>query len=505
MKTRDILNQTLMSYEIISDNSQNDINNVVLNDKLSNSNTIFTAIKGFKADGHSFIINSFLNGCRDFILEKTEGINQGIFKEILSKSTVIKVYDSRAALAEISNAIFGFPSDKIKMIGITGTKGKTTVSTLLHKFLTTEHKTSLFTTIKNIIGSNEVYANRTTMEANELHFLLHRSLECQERAAVVEVSSHGVTLKRVHGINWDAAVFTSFSRDHLDLYKTMEKYFEAKLALFNSLNGSIKKNKMAVINTDDKKGIEICSILNKDVKIIKVGSKKDNDYRINNIKNDYNGIEFELINYDNTYKIKSKMRGLFNVTNIALASACAVEMGIDIKNINKVLSNYSGVEGRFEIIADKPFIAIVDYAHSPDSLQKILDEAKNLTKKRVICVFGCPGERDREKREIMGKIASKLADFSIITNDDTYNEDPLTIAKEIEKGFLKNKKIINKDYKIILDRKDAIYEALKKAKNNDVIIAAGMGHQKVQILNTGTVCYNDKKTILSLMKKINKI
>ncbi len=505
MRTRNILSQTALSYEILSDNSHNEISNIVLNDKSSNCNTIFTAIKGFKADGHDFIINSYLNGCRDFILEKTEGINTGILKEILSKSTVIRVNDSRAALAETSNAIFGYPSDKMKMIGITGTKGKSSVSTLLHKFLTTALKASLFTTIKNVIGSDETYASRTTMEANELHCLLRKSLECEEKTAVVEVSSHGVTLKRVQGINWDIAIFTSFSRDHLDLYKTMEKYFEAKLEFFNSLNNSVKKNKMAVINTDDKKGSEICAIFNKEVKVIKVGQKKDNDYRINNIKSDYNGIEFELINKDGTYEIKSRMRGLFNVTNISLAASCAIEMGIDIKKINKVLSNYNGVEGRFEIAVEKPFIVIVDYAHSPDSIQKILEEARSLTNKKVICVFGCPGERDREKREIMGKIASKTADFSIITNDDTYNEDPEIISKDIEKGFIKNKKVKNKDYKIILERKEAIFEALKKAKKNDVIVVAGMGHQKVQILNKGAVEYNDKKTILNLIKKINKI
>jgi len=490
-----------MSYEIISDNSHNEINNIVLNDKLSDYRTIFTAIKGFKADGHKFIMNSYLNGCRDFIVEDTKEI----YKEIFLKSTVIRVNDSRAALAEISNAIFGYPSDKIKMIGITGTKGKTSVSTLLHKFLTTTEKASLFTTIKNIIGSNEAYASRTTMEANELHSLLRKSLESGERTAVVEVSSHGVTLKRVHGINWDVTIFTSFSRDHLDLYKTMEKYFESKLEFFNSLNTSVKKNKIAVINTDDKKGIDISTIFHKDVKVIKVGHKKDNTYIIDSVKSDYNGIEFELISKNITYKIKSKMRGLFNVTNISLASACAIEMGVDIKNINKVLSNYNGVEGRFEIIVENPFIVIVDYAHSPDSIEKILKEAKLLTKKRVICVFGCPGERDKEKREIMGKISAKLADFSIITNDDTYNEDPLIISKDIEKGFIKSKKVKNKDYKIILERKDAINEALKKARKNDVIVVAGMGHQKIQILNTGSVEYNDKKTILNLMKKINKI
>lgn len=485
------------NYKILSANSFFQIKDVVLNDKIAKRETVFVAIKGFKNDGHNFLINAYNNGCRDFVVEY---IPEN-FLSFLRNITLVKVNDSRLALAEVSNGLFDYPSDKLKIVGITGTKGKTTVSTLLYEFLSQVFNTSLFTTVKNIIADKEEYSERTTLESNELQKLLAESVKEKDTHSVVEVSSHGVTLKRVALINWDAGIFTSFSQDHLDLYGTMENYFQAKLDFFRSLNKSNKKEKFAVVNIDDPKGEEVISVLNSTVKPIMVGTKEKSDYRIKDVFTDYTGIKFKLQKGKNEYPINSKMRGLFNITNIALAAIAALELGVDFSYIEKVLSTFPGVEGRFEIIKEKPFFVIIDYAHTPDSLKKILIEARKLTNKRVILVFGCPGERDKEKRAIMGTIAAELANYSIITNDDTYEEDEKEIIKQIEKGFLIKNKVKDKDYKIIYDRKEAIQDALSMGKDNDVIVIAGMGHQKVQHLRNGVIPHSDKEIVIKFFEK----
>ncbi len=498
MLLNEIIKKINYKYKIISTNSKNNISNIVLNSKQTNNSNIFVCIKGFKTDGHLYLKNSYENGCRDFIIENKESINP----KWLFNSTIILVNDTRNILAVISNYLNNFPSKKIKMVGVTGTKGKTTTSTLIYLFLNSKKKVSLFSTVKNIIGGISFDPERTTMESNELNSFLKKSYLSGERISIVEVSSHAVTLKRIEGIEWDIGVFTSFSRDHLDLYKNMENYFNSKLDFFKSLNKSTKKNKIAFINMDDNKGKEVVlTIENNSVKIIKVGSKPEYDYFIKNYKTYDNKIFIRLINKSKEYLLETLMRGNFNVINISLAVAVSLELGIDIENIKDILSKYRGVEGRFEIIIEYPFTIIIDYAHTPLSLQNILEEARKLSMNNVYIVFGCTGERDIDKRSIMGEIAAKKSDFTFITNDDTYNEDPFKIAKDVENGFISSCKISGRDYLIILDRKKAIEKAIEKAKKGDVLVIAGMGHEKIQILQQGPVNYNDKETILDILKE----
>lgn len=487
--------------KIISENSRNSVSNVVLNSKKANNANIFVCIKGFKTDGHKYLEECYKNGCRDFIIENQDFIK----KQWINDSTIIQINDSRHALAEFSNYFNDYPSRKIKMIGITGTKGKTTVSTLIHHFINSEKKVSLFTTVRNIICGIKYDSERTTMESNELNSLLNESYSKGEKISIVEVSSHAITLKRIDGIEWDMGIFTSFSRDHLDLYETMDNYFNAKLDFFRILNKSKKKNKIAVINMDDIKGKEVASIIKKSVKIVKVGTDTGNDYYIKKYEIDIDKIIINLVNGSKEYVFKSRMHGRFNVMNIALAVSASLEVGIKADNIKKALSNFKGVEGRFEIVIDEPFIIIIDYAHTPLSLQNILEEAKKITKKNIYLVFGCTGERDVDKRSIMGEVAAKLSNFTIITTDDTYQEDPYKISKDIEKGLIKKGKINGKEYLIMLDRKKAIRKAVEKADEGDVIVIAGMGHEKVQILQDGPVEYNDKDTILNLLKEMKVV
>jgi len=496
MKLVDILKKINIKYEVISDNSSIDIKNISLNSNEITNNDIFVAIKGFKTDGHKFIKNSFEKGVRNFIIEDGEFITS----DIKNNSSIIKVDDSRTAMALVSNLIFDYPYDKLKMIGITGTKGKTTTSTLIYNIFNSTYKTNLFSTVKNIVNDVSYDSVRTTMEANKLQEHLCEAVNKGTNYNVVEVSSHAVTLKRIYDINWDVAIFTNFSQDHLDLYQTMENYFEAKLDFFRNLNNSTKKNKIAIINLDDPKGIEVVKVLNNSVKVITVGKDQNTTYQIENSKADENGIEFDLKKGNFLYKVKSKLRGKFNIHNISLAFICGIELGIDYDTINQVISSISGIEGRFEIIIDKPFKVIIDYAHTPDSLEKILIECKNLSSDRLISIFGCTGDRDKEKRPIMGAISAKIADYTIITNDDTYTENPLEIAKSVETGLINENKKINIDYEIILDRKNAIKSALEIVKNGDVIIIAGMGHEKFQIIGNNSIPYSDKETVLELIK-----
>jgi len=496
MLFKDIIKNLDRKYKILSGNSKNNIADVVINSKNAGDSNIFVAIKGFKTDGHKFIKDCYKNGCRDFVIEDADLVNN----KIINDSTVVLTDNSRRTLSEISNYINQYPFNFLRMIGVTGTKGKTSVVTLIHHFLNTVENTSMFSTVKNIVGGNEVDAVRTTMESCDLQRLLKKSADLGEKSAVVEVSSHAVTLYRIHGIQWDAGVFTSFSRDHLDLYGTMDKYFEAKLDFFKNINDSHKKNKFAVINIDDPKGEEVCSIINRSVRVIRVGTGKKADYKIEKYQIKNNGLEIIIKHKNNKYILKSRLNGVFNVINISLAVAASLELGIDIDLIKARLPKLKGIEGRFEIIAEKPFTIIIDYAHTPDSINKILEEARKLSKNRVICVFGCTGERDKDKRSIMGKIAALNTEYAIITNDDTYGEDPELIASDVEDGFKLQNKIIKKDYDVILDRKEAIKTAIKTAASGDVIVIAGMGHEKVQILSDGPVRHNDKEEVLKYLK-----
>ncbi len=496
MLFREIIDNLQTGFSVLKDISSNNIEDIVINSRIADESSVFVAIRGFNTDGHRYIFDAYNNGCRDFVVQSEENIDL----HLLEGSTVVKVDNSRIALGVLSNYIFDYPFMRLRMTGITGTKGKTTVSTLLHHLISGSCECSLFTTVKNVVCGESSDSVRTTMESNELERLLKKSADCGERSAVVEVSSHAVTLNRIHEVQWDAGIFTSFSRDHLDLYGTMEKYFEAKLDFFRSLNDSQKKNKFAVINIDDPRGIKAAGILDESVRVITAGRSGDAVVMIKSFNIDNSGIRITLGKDNDEFEVQSGLRGEFNVTNITLAVAAALEFGIGIDDIKERLKSFTGIPGRFEVVVENPFTVIVDYAHTPQSLRIILEEGRKLTGKRVILVFGCTGERDREKRPVMGEVASELSDYTIITNDDTYGESPEKIASSVEEGFKKSSKVINSDYSVILDRKQAIVKALNLAGNGDVIILAGMGHEKYQILAHGPVPHNDSETVLQYLK-----
>lgn len=501
MKLIDIfnnINNKSPDWELPAANSKQEVETIVLSSLEAGRSSIFTAIKGFKTDGHRFIADAYNRGCRSFVVEESANLTD----EMRADSTIVLVKDSREALALISNHIYGEPYRALKMFGVTGTKGKTTVTTLLYNFLKSSFRASMFSTIRYIVGGNEELSERTTMEANRLEALLAESRDCGDDLSVVEVSSHAVTLKRIEGVQWDTAIFTSFSRDHLDLYGTMERYFDAKLEFFRFLNRSDKSRRLAVVNIDDPKGEEVCRVVESPVRLIRVGRSEKADYRIKGTLEREGMLEISLLKGEQEYLLKSWLRGEFNVTNITLAFAAALENGVPYEQINSSLAEIRGVEGRFEVVAMKPFQVIVDYAHTPDSLRNILNESRQLCSGKIRLVFGCTGDRDRDKREIMGEIAAELADYSIISNDDTYTEEPQAIANQVEQGFITAGSKRGDDYEVILDRKDAIGAAIRGALPGDLVLLAGMGHEKVQILNEGKVPHNDRETALQVLASL---
>lgn len=487
-----------LEFTTLSDNSNIFPENITLNSKETDNKTIFTAIKGFKTDGHLFIKNAYNNGTRNFIIEDMSFID----KTIISDSSIIIVTDSRTAMAYISRTLYKEPDTLLNITGVTGSKGKTTVTTLLFKILNTLNNTSFFTTIKYKAGCETGDSERTTMESDRLQKLLRKTVDDGDKNGIIEVSSHAVTLKRVAGIMWDSGIFTSFSRDHLDLYGTMENYFEAKLDFFRALNASSKKNKFAVINIDDPKGNDVCRICDESIKLYRVSSTdKTAEFYIKSYKDNETGMDIQLsIDGNEPVVLHTGLRGTFNVTNAVLATAAAMARGISFDTINGVLSGITGVDGRFDIVISSPFTVIVDYAHTPESLNRILIEGRKICKGKLISVFGCTGDRDKEKRSIMGEVSFDNADFTIITDDDIYTEPPEEIIKMIVAGFESKNAKINSDYIIERDRKTAIKKALDRASKGDVIVLAGMGHEKFQITNEGKVPHSDRETVMLLKK-----
>lgn len=497
-----LLDKLNISYKKIAEETTTTINDITLDSRTADNEKIFTAIKGFQTDGHNFIDNAFSAGCRNFLVEDTTKISP----QVCNTSNIAQVQQIRSIFGKLAREINDCPDENLKVFGITGTKGKTTVSTLLHHLLSYQQNTALFTTVRFLTPQTSNDSEKTTMEADKLQHYLHQTTAGNWKQAVVEVSSHAVTLSRVEDIKWDCGIFTSFSRDHLDLYGTMEAYFQAKLDFFRALNVSDKKNKIAVVNIDDAKGFDVCDVIDKKtVKLFTVSMKNSNaDYFI--AKNKYTDCGTELCiirNGKEKINLSIGLKGEVNIINTGLAVCAAIEAGEMTKEeIVEATKDFGGVPGRFEMVMTAPFSIMVDYAHTPESLEKLLQEARKISSGKIILVFGCTGDRDKEKRPIMGKIAADGADYSILTNDDLYTENQHDIMKMLEAGFIESNKKIHDDYEIIYDRKSAVETAMKTAKNGDIILLAGMGHQKYQVLNSGKVAYNDAQTVRELKEKL---
>ncbi|WP_432633448.1 UDP-N-acetylmuramoyl-L-alanyl-D-glutamate--2,6-diaminopimelate ligase [Brachyspira sp.] len=483
------------------------IKNISYNSKLIKKDYIFVAIKGTKDDGHKYIENAIENKSKIIIYDCS--YDKKKIKELKSKYD--KVYfigakNPREILAYMSAKLFDEPTKKINTIGITGTNGKTTTSYLLKSVLENnknENKTALIGTIKNMIGKSEIKTNLTTPESIDLESIFNKSLKKNVSHIVMETSSQALAMNRCDYLNFDTAIFTNITEDHLDYHKNMKNYLKAKLKLFDLLKESCKKKKLAIVNIDTDYFKEISNHIKKlNLKMITYGLNEKADYYGKIISLNSKSTEYKFYAKGKFIsKVKLSMLGKFNILNSLSVLAYACEYKLDIKKAIKSISKVQ-VAGRFEIVTNEkhPFIVAVDYSHTPDSLENILIEAKKLNPNRVIVVFGCGGDRDRNKRPIMAKITAKYSDVSILTTDNQRTESIEQIMSDIEAGF----EGLNFNYKKIIDRREAIKEAIKEAKENDIVIIAGKGHETYQIFPDRTVEFDDRKVAREFLNEFFK-
>ena len=467
--------ENLTNVEISGDTNR-EINKIEYDSKRIEKNDIFVAINGFKDNGKNYIDDAINNGacaivCQDEI-EKKEGI------------TYIKVEDARIALAVMSATYYGNPARKLKIIGVTGTKGKTTTTYMIRDImLASGKKIGMIGTICNTYGDIKEESIRTSPESLDLQALLARMVEAGMEYVVMEVSSHALALNRVYGIKFIVGVFTNLSEDHLDFHKTMENYLEAKAKLF-------EMSDFAIVNGDDIYAPRLLKM----IKCKKATYGLDNavDLTATDIRVNPSYVEFKMYVNKMLETIKINIPGRFTVYNALAAIGVCSLFGAQMDAICGALGALR-VPGRNEVIdLNKTFTVIVDYAHTPASLEAILSSAKRYTKGRVICVFGCGGNRDKEKRAMMGEISGRLADFTVITTDNPRDENPGKIIEDIETGIKQTRGL----YKTIENRRQAIKFAMRIAWKSDVIIIAGKGHETYQEVENGKKLYFDDKEIV---------
>ncbi len=474
---KDILYKLNISSVIGSNNIK--INKIEFDSRRILENDLFVAIKGNNIDGNKFITKAIEKGARAILCQE-------IPKKIIKEITYIKVNDIRESLGLISSNYYDNPSNKIKLIGITGTNGKTTTSNLMFQlFNFFNYKVGLISTNKIIIGEKEIESNHTTPDPLTLNMVLNQMVESKIDFCFMEVSSHAIKQKRISGLNFKAGVFTNLSHDHLDYHKTFDEYRDVKKMFFDSLDS----NSLAIVNVDDKNGNYM--VQNCRAKIYKYALKSEADYSLKIFEIDFDGMKMEI----DGIEVWTRLIGNFNAYNILASYSLAKNFDFAEDEILNNVSRLEAVEGRFEKISKNKNnkIGIVDYAHSPDSIQNILEVLNDLKKKSLlITVLGCGGDRDSDKRPLMGKIAASLSDRVVFTSDNPRFEDPKLIIKQMESGV--NKKDL---YKVssIIDRKKAIKFACEINSGNDVILVAGKGHEKYQINGKNKIDFDDKKIL----------
>ena len=458
-----------------------DITGISYNSKTTKKGDIFVCLVGEHTDGHEYAESAIKNGAVALLVER----------KLNFKVPQVVVSSTRHKIADIADRFYSSPSEGINLIGITGTNGKTTVTHLIQKiFEENNQKCALIGTLGYKLSSNGEYrdAKHTTPQAPELQATLRMIKDVEKIDNVVmEVSSHALDQNRVGGCRFNGAVLTNLTQDHLDYHITMDNYFKAKALLFEGL----KENDFAVINADDVYGSRFLEIVPENVKTYTYGVKNNADVMAKNIDFSMNGAEFILVTKQGEYPVSLHMNGMFSVYNVLAAVTCAIALGIDIETSLRALQNVKGVAGRFEVVIKKPLV-IVDYAHTPDGLENVLNSAREITPKdgRLICLFGCGGDRDATKRPKMGAIAEKIADKIVITSDNPRSEDPQQIITDIIAGL---KSVDTQNVVVEPDRGKAI-ELLKTiANNNDVVVIAGKGHEDYQILKDKTIHFDDRE------------
>lgn len=476
-----------ISVKAMSGQAEQEISGIYYDSRKVSPGALFVCIKGFQTDGHQYIKQAVDKGAVAVLGEDEEYLHEGI--------TYIQTENTRSALSKAAANFYGHPSQRIKVIGVTGTNGKTTTTHLMKAILEEAgHKTAIIGTLYAMIGDIKKELGRTTPEAIEIQEFLNLAEEQGAEYVVMEVSSHALDLKRVNDIEYRAAVFTNLSQDHLDYHNDMEGYKIAKLELFSMIK-PVSGN-YCIINADDDYAGDFAAAAA--VPTIFYGLRENADVIASGLKIGLDGTSFE-IKYDNTsFSIDMPLIGMFSVYNALAAVSFALQEGIKPSVIKRALRKMQGVAGRFEAVrCGQDFTVIVDYAHTPDGLENILKTARQITEKRVITVFGCGGDRDRTKRPLMGEIAAKYSDFCVVTSDNPRSEEPQAIIDDIVPGL---DKVKDSRYAVILDRREAIRHAIFLARPGDILIIAGKGHETYQLVKDKILDFDDRKVATEFLK-----
>jgi len=470
-----------VSGSILYGNTNTDITSLCVDSRQVKPGALFFCVPGLRINAHDFAPQAVASGAAALVVDHQLDLD----------CPQVLVSDVREALSYMAAEFYGRPADSLHLIGITGTKGKTTSSFLVKSILEAAGlKTGLIGTVCSMIGSTQLPSRLTTPDPLDFQKLLREMADAGVTHVVMEVSAHSMVLKRLQGITFDAAAFINFSQDHLDMFGTMDAYFAAKMLLFQ--NDFCKK---AFYNVDDER---VATAMRKDPATVSYGIRGAADIYANDIEISESGCEF-LLSFHKRFRLPIKLHlpGLFNVYNCLTAAALCDHVGVPAEAIRRGLENMRNVPGRIELLdTDTPYRVILDYAHTPDSLENILITVRQTARARVIALFGCGGDRDQEKRPIMGEISGRLADFTILTSDNPRSENPYDILMQIEGGI----KTTRGDYTVIENRREAIRYALRMARPGDVVVLAGKGHETYQEIKGVKHPFNEKTIVKEILE-----
>ncbi len=454
---------------------------------------MFLAIVGHTVDGHRFIDKAIENGAKAVLVSKEVEVPEGV--------AVLKVEDTKEAIKVIAPYFYDYPADSLRMIGITGTNGKTTTSHIIaHVLEKAGYKVGVIGTVHVLINGKSYPVHNTTPDVADLQPILRQMVDEGVTHCVMEVSSHALDEERVAGVEYDTAVFTNLTQDHLDYHKTFENYLAAKAKLFEKVSAAGKKSpKGAVINMDDPYGERILEKTT--APVLTYAIEKEANLRGKNVALQSNSMQFTFVYEGKEYELPLKITGLFNVYNTLAAIGAVLLEGVELQDILEYLGTFHAVPGRFELVEEgQNFAVVVDYAHTPDGLENVLKTARGITDKRVLVVFGCGGDRDATKRPIMGRIAATYGDKVYVTSDNPRTEDPKSIVEEVAVGVVEGLRE-GITYQVIVDRREAIHQAIRDAEAGDVVLIAGKGHEDYQILKDRTIHFDDREVAREALKE----
>ncbi|MCB9427032.1 MAG: UDP-N-acetylmuramoyl-L-alanyl-D-glutamate--2,6-diaminopimelate ligase [Flavobacteriales bacterium] len=476
-----------VAIDAVRGSTQVMINKIEFDSRKVERNDVFVAIKGVLSDGHEFISKAIELGALVIVCEHMPD-------DIIDTVTYVQVTDSHAALAYMADNYYDSPSKELKLVGVTGTNGKTTVTSLLYQlFKKAGYKAGLLSTVKIVVDTQEYKATHTTPDSLTINRYLRAMVDAGVEVCFMEVSSHGIHQKRTEGLAFDGGVFTNLSHDHLDYHKTFAEYRDVKKKFFDELS----KDAFALVNIDDKNGSVM--VQNTKAKKRTYALKSYADYKAQVLENQLSGLVLKI----NTNELWTKLIGNFNAYNLLAIYGVAIELGIEELEVLRLISELESVSGRFQyFITDDNITAIVDYAHTPDALKNVIDTINSIRthNEQLITVVGCGGDRDKAKRPVMGQIASELSTKVVFTSDNPRTEDPKTILDQIEQG------VAPENYKktlVVEDRRQAIKTACQMANSGDVILIAGKGHENYQEVNGVRTDFDDMQIVKEILQQLN--